>query len=175
MGSGALMHKFICLIATESRLKIKSKYSQTHTLSPIAPQEESANNNFWFWMTCKLRMILYFSMIFLNTKEEYFWRHKNYMQFKRQCEKIKFYWNTTIFIHLNVILGCFQARAWVEKLQCRRSMTCKAERISEKVCRPWLYISSSLMHICVYRCDLRAKWNHRKNKARKYYSEDTDE
>lgn len=65
------MHKFIYLITTESRLKIKSKYSQTHPLFTITVQREFANDNSQtksslpcFWMDCKLRMILYFSMIF---------------------------------------------------------------------------------------------------------------
>lgn len=45
LGSGEMMHKFIYLIATESRLKIKSKYSQTHPLFTITVQREFANDN----------------------------------------------------------------------------------------------------------------------------------
>lgn len=34
---------------------------------------------------------------------------ENYTKFKFQCLQIKFYWNTASFIHLSVILWCFQA------------------------------------------------------------------
>lgn len=57
-------------------------------------------NNFSFYH-------FYYLNAFKKSKDYCFMTHENYMIFMFWCPYIKFYWNTTIFIHLHIICGYF--------------------------------------------------------------------
>lgn len=71
------------------------------------------------YLFCKPRMVCTFLNSQKISKEDYFVTHDNYVKLKFQCPQVKFYWNTTMLIHLHII-DSYMCTTTVELINCER-------------------------------------------------------
>lgn len=83
--------------------------------------------NAWFCAAHELRRVFtFFILLKENPKKTISMMHGNDIKFKFQCPKVKFYWNTTMSIHLHIAYGYFYATNAELNSWDRDLMACKA-------------------------------------------------